>query len=57
MGAEGAASTLLDDGLGSTSSDSGGLNSTATTLTLGGGTFDAQRDGDTLTLCRFERRG
>ena len=42
--AEGEASTLLDNGLGNTSSDSGSLNSTATTLTLGGGTFDAQRE-------------
>lgn len=48
--AGGGASTLLDDGLGSTSSDSGSLNSTATTLTLGGGIFDAQRNGDVLTL-------
>ena len=48
--ASGGASTLLDDGLGSTSSDSGVLNSTATTLTLAGGTFDAQRSGDALTL-------
>ncbi len=48
--ATGTAATLFDDGLGSTSSDSGTLNSTNTTLTLGGATFDAQRNGDLLTL-------
>ena len=48
--AGGNADTLFDDGLGSTSSDSGTLNSTNTTLTLGGATFDAQRNGDLLTL-------
>ncbi len=50
VGGNGEASTVLDSGLGNTSSDSGRLNSTATTLTLGGGTFDAQRSGDVLTL-------
>ncbi len=48
--ASGTASTLLDDGLGSTSSDSGTLNSTDTVITLGGATFNAARSGDVLTL-------
>jgi len=47
---EGSASTLLNDGLGSTSSDSGTLNSTSTVITLGETTFGAVRDGDRLTL-------
>ncbi len=46
----GNASTVFIDGLGSTSTDSGMLNSTSTMLTLGGVTFDAVRDGDLLTL-------
>lgn len=48
--ASGTASTLLVDGQGGTSSDSGTLDSTGTTLTLGGIPFEAQRDGDVLTL-------
>ena len=50
VNSDGNASTLLNDGLGSTSSDSGTLNSTSTTLTLGETTFSAVRDGDLLTL-------
>jgi hypothetical protein len=48
--ATGTASSTFDDGVGGTSSDSGTLNSDATTLTLGGQTFDATRNGDVLTL-------
>ena len=50
----GTASTQLDDGQGSTSSDSGTFNSTGTTLTLGGVLFAAQRDGNVLTLSDSE---
>ena len=46
----GNAATVFIDGLGSTSSDTGMLNSTSTMLTLGGITFDAVRDSDVLTL-------
>lgn len=52
--ASGTASSLLDDGLGSTSSDSGTLDSTASMLTVGGVPFDATRDEDTLTLVYTE---
>lgn len=48
--ASGTAATLFDDGVGGSSSDSGSLNSSNSQLTLGGQTFDAVRDGDTLTL-------
>ena len=48
--AAGIAGTLLDDGVGSTSSDSGTLDSSGTTLTLTGATFDASRNGNVLTL-------
>ena len=48
--AAGSASTLLDDGVGSSSSDSGTLNSSGTTLTLAGASFGASRSGDVLTL-------
>ena len=48
--ATGTASSTFDDGVGGTSSDSGTLNSAATTLTLGGQIFDATRNGDALTL-------
>ena len=48
--AAGIANTLLDDGLGSSSSDSGTLNSSGTTLTLSGATFDASRNRNGLTL-------
>ena len=48
--AAGIASTLLDDGVGSTSSDSGTLNSSGTLLTLAGAAFDASRNGNVLTL-------
>ncbi|MEN8145558.1 MAG: hypothetical protein ABFS14_11470 [Gemmatimonadota bacterium] len=48
--ANGNASTVFSDGLGSTDSDSGTLNSTSTTLTLGGNPINAVRDGDVLTL-------
>ena len=48
--ATGTASTTFNDGVGGTSSDSGSLNSGATTLTLDGQTFAATRDGDVLTL-------
>lgn len=48
--ADGTASTVFDDGVGGTSSDSGTLDGTETTLTLGGQTFDAVRSGDELVL-------
>ncbi|MEM7415125.1 MAG: hypothetical protein AAF389_06495 [Gemmatimonadota bacterium] len=48
--ASGTASTLFDDGVGGSSSDSGSLNSANSQLTLGGQIFDAVRDGDSLTL-------
>ena len=44
------ASTLFDNGIGGSSSDSGTLNSLGTTLTLAGVTFDAVRVGNVLTL-------
>ena len=47
---DGTASTLFDDGLGGTSSDSGDLNGTHTTLTLDGATYVAVRNGDLLSL-------
>ena len=48
--ASGSASTLFNDGLGGSSSDSGSLNSAGTTLTLGGVAFDAVRNGSVLIL-------
>lgn len=48
--ADGTASTLFDDGLGGSSSDSGSLDGTRTTLTLAGSEFRALRSGDVLTL-------
>lgn len=48
--AAGTASTLFDDGVGGSSSDSGTLNSAGTTLTLAGEAFEAERNGDVLTL-------
>ena len=48
--AGGTASSLLDDGLGSMSSDSGTLDSGTNRLTLGGVVFEAQRNGGVLTL-------
>ena len=48
--ADGTASSVFDDGVGDTGSDSGTLDSTGTTLTLGGQVFSASRDGDVLTL-------
>lgn len=48
--ADGTASTLLDDGLGGSSSDSGTLDGTHTTLNLGGMAFRALRSGEVLTL-------
>ena len=48
--ANGNASTLFDDGVGGSSSDSGTLNSAGTTLTLGGMAFGAVRSGNVLTL-------
>ena len=49
--AGGTASSLLADGLGSMSSDSGTLDSGTNRLTLGGGVvFEAQRNGGVLTL-------
>ena len=48
--ASGNASTLFDDGLGGSSSDSGTLNSAGTILTLAGVPFDAVRNGNVLTL-------
>ena len=52
--ANGNASTLFVDGLGSTSNDSGTLNSDGTILTLAGSPFKAQRTGDLLTLSYAE---
>ena len=46
----GTANTVLDDGQGSTSSDTGTFNSTGTTLTLGSDEFTAERNGNVLTL-------
>lgn len=48
--AAGTVSTVFDDGLGGTSSDSGTFNSTGSTLTLGGVAYTAARNGDVLTL-------
>ena len=48
--ANGTASTLFNDGLGSSSSDSGTLNSAGTTLTLGGMAFEAVRNENVLDL-------
>lgn len=48
--AAGTASSLFDDGVGGSSSDSGSLDSTGTTLTLGGQVFSASRSGNVLTL-------
>ena len=48
--AAGTASTLFDDGVGGSSSDSGTLSSDGTVLTLAGDPFQAQRSGDVLTL-------
>ena len=48
--ADGSASTLLDDGVGGNSSDSGTLNSSGTSLTLGGTAFEALRNSNVLTL-------
>lgn len=46
----GTASTLFDDGVGGSSSDSGTLNSEGDVLTLGGVAYNAVRDGNLLTL-------
>lgn len=48
--ADGTVSTLLDDGVGGTSSDSGVLTPDGTTLTIAGTAYAAQRAGDVLTL-------
>ena len=48
--ADGQATTVFNDGVGGTSSDSGQLSSDGSTLTLGGDTFSASRSGNTLTL-------
>ncbi len=48
--ADGTASTLYTNPQGGTSSDSGTLSGDATTLTLSGTPFQAQRSGDVLTL-------
>ncbi|NNF26493.1 MAG: hypothetical protein HKN73_04615 [Gemmatimonadetes bacterium] len=48
--ADGNASTLFDNGIGGSSSDSGVLNSDGTILTLAGDPFDAVRNGDRLDL-------
>ena len=54
--ATGNATTLFDDGVGGSSSDSGSLNSAGTTLTLGGVAFDALRNGNVLTLTNANRQ-
>ena len=46
----GSASTLFDDGVGGTSSNSGNLSSDGQTLTIAGDVFVATRDGNDLTL-------
>ena len=46
----GTASTLFDNGVGSTSSNSGNLSSDGQTLTITGDVFAATRDGNSLTL-------
>ncbi len=46
----GSASTLIDDGEGGTSSNSGNLSSDGQTLTVAGDVFAATRDGNDLTL-------
>ena len=48
--ADGTASSVFDDGVGDTDSDSGTLDSTGTTLTLGGQIFSASRNGNVMTL-------
>jgi len=48
--ADGAATTVFDDGLSGSSLDSGSLDGTSTTLTLGDSSFRALRSGDVLTL-------
>lgn len=48
--ATGSASTLFDDGVGGSSSDSGSLNSAGTVLTLAGIAYDAVRNADVLSL-------
>ena len=48
--AAGTVSSLFDDGVGGSSSDSGSLDSTGTTLTLGGQVFSASRNANVLTL-------
>lgn len=53
--ATGTASSVLDDGVGGNSSDSGTLNSTGTTLTLGGISYSAVRSGDMLTLTNADQ--
>ncbi len=46
----GSASTLFDDGVGGSSSNSGNLSSDGQTLTITGDVFVATRDGNDLTL-------
>lgn len=53
--ASGTASTLLDDGVGGSSSDSGTLDGTGTSLTLGGVVFAAVRNGNVLTLTNADQ--
>lgn len=47
---DGTASTLFDDGLGGSSSDSGTVDGTHTTLSIGETSFRALRSEDVLTL-------
>jgi hypothetical protein len=48
--ADGTASTIFNDGVGGSSSDSGTMSSDGRTLTLAGDVFVASRSGNTLTL-------
>ena len=48
--ADGTVSTLFDDGVGGTSSNSGTISSDGTTVTISGDAYEAQRSGDALTL-------
>ena len=48
--ADGTATTVFNDGQGSSSSDSGQLSSDGSSLTLAGSTFSASRSGNILTL-------
>ena len=48
--ADGTASTIFNDGVGSSDSDSGNMSTDGQTLTLAGDVFVATRNGNNLTL-------